>query len=154
MAGHGPYEVMDIWWMSKSKTHDVYRTYEYRTAAVICADHEHAYSSSITLHCVRTEHFYEEERNMCNLFMLLLLCHKNIRRVRPLAPSTSPHLLSSPSFHLSFLIIVATQIRGHKVGSSPSCPLHTVLAFLSREDSRPFLPRRLASNCVYPRYYQ
>ena len=62
-------------------------------------------------------------------------------------------VLSSPFCSLSLLLIVVTQIRGHIAGPSPppthyaSCP-----AFLSREAFSSFFPRRLESNCAYPRY--
>ena len=63
--------------------------------------------------------------------------------------SSPSHLLSSPFFPLSLLVV--TQIRGHilTAGSSPSLPT-TVRAsqFLSREDFSSFFPRRLASNCA------
>ena len=60
-------------------------------------------------------------------------------------------LLSSPFCPLSLLVV--TQIRGHTAGSSPPLPTHygSCLAFLSREDFSSFFPRRLASNCAYPR---
>ena len=48
---------------------------------------------------------------------------------------------------------VITQIRGHIAGSSPLLPtMVRAFAFLSREDVSAFFPRRLASNCAYPRY--
>ena len=60
------------------------------------------------------------------------------------------HLLSSPFYHLSLLVV--TQIRGHVAGSSPPVPTTVrALHLLSREDFSSFLPRRLASNCAYPR---
>ena len=46
---------------------------------------------------------------------------------------------------------IVTQIRGHIVGPPPPSPLRYVPSFLSREDFSIFCPRRLASNCNYPR---
>ena len=56
-----------------------------------------------------------------------------------------------PSF-LSLLLIVAAQIRGHIAGSSPPLPT-TVRALHIIFPPREVLssPRRLASNCAYPR---
>ena len=61
-----------------------------------------------------------------------------------------PHVLSSPFFSLSLLVV--SQILGHIAGSSPPPHYGSCLAFLSREDFSPFFPRRLASNCAYPRW--
>ena len=62
----------------------------------------------------------------------------------------SSHLLSSAFYSLSLLVV--TQIRGHIAGSSPPLPTTVrALHFLSREDFSSFFPRRLASNCAYPR---
>ena len=60
------------------------------------------------------------------------------------------HLLSSPFYSLSLLIV--TQIRGHIRSRlfSPATHYGSCLAFLSREDLSSFFPRRLASNCAYP----
>ena len=53
---------------------------------------------------------------------------------------------------LSLLLIVVTQIRGHVAGSSPPLyPPRFVPCILSREDLSSFSPRRVASNCAYPR---
>lgn len=56
------------------------------------------------------------------------------------------------SFPLSLL--VATQIRGHIVGSPPPSPprYRSCLAVSWREDSNHFFPRRPALNLAYPRY--
>ena len=60
------------------------------------------------------------------------------------------HLLSSPFYSLSLLVV--TQIRGHILIAGSSSPLHTTVRALNfyREKIRLF-PRRLASNCAYPR---
>ena len=55
--------------------------------------------------------------------------------------------LSSPS------LPVVTQIWGHIAGPPPS-PLRYVPSFISREELSIFFPRRLASNCAYPRCYE
>ena len=57
------------------------------------------------------------------------------------------------SFSLSFLVLM-TQIRVHMAGSCPPSSLRFVPCIFSREDfwSSPFFPRRLSSNCAYPRY--
>ena len=50
------------------------------------------------------------------------------------------------------LPLVVTQIRGHIAGSSPPLPTTVrALHFLSRFYFSSFFPRRLASNCAYPR---
>ena len=60
------------------------------------------------------------------------------------------YLLSSPFCFLSLLVV--TQIRGHIAGSFPPLPTTVrALHFLSREDFSSFFPRRLGSNCAYPR---
>ena len=61
-----------------------------------------------------------------------------------------------PIYHLrpSFLspsYAVVTQIRSHIAGSSPLPTTVRALHFFSREDFSCFFPRRLASNCSYPR---
>ena len=56
-------------------------------------------------------------------------------------------LFASPSPSLD-----ATQIRRHYAGSFPHSSLRHAPSFLSREDFSIFFPRRLASNCAYPRY--
>ena len=60
------------------------------------------------------------------------------------------HSLSSPFCSLSLLVV--NQTRGHIAGSYPPLPTTVhALHFLSREDFSSFFPRRLASNCAYPR---
>ena len=54
---------------------------------------------------------------------------------------------------LSRSLPVVTQIRGRIVGAPPPSPLRYVPSFLSREEFNIFFPRRLASNCTYPRCY-
>ena len=49
------------------------------------------------------------------------------------------------------LSVVVTKIRGHIAGPPPPFPLRHVPSFLSREEFSIFFPRRLASNCTYPR---
>ena len=51
---------------------------------------------------------------------------------------------------LSRYFPVVTQIRGHIAGPPPPFSLRHVLSFSSREVSI-FFPRRLVSNCTYPR---
>ena len=61
-----------------------------------------------------------------------------------------PFILSSPFCSLSLPVV--TQIRGHIAGSSPPLPTTVrALHFLSQENFSCFFPRRLASNCAYPR---
>ena len=52
---------------------------------------------------------------------------------------------------LSRSLPVVTQIRGHIAGLPPPSPLRHVPSYLSREEVSIFFPRRLASNCTYPR---
>ena len=53
---------------------------------------------------------------------------------------------------LSRFLPVATQTRGHVAGPPPPSPLRYMPSFfLSREELSIFVPRRLASNCAYPR---
>ena len=60
------------------------------------------------------------------------------------------HLLPSSFFSLSLLVVA--QIRGHiQQALLPPSPLRFVPSILSREDFSSFFPRRLASNCAYPR---
>ena len=65
------------------------------------------------------------------------------------------HLISSAFFFLSLLLILAiSQIRDHIDSRLFSALPATVRAFhfLTREDFSSFFPRRLPSNCAYPRY--
>ena len=72
-------------------------------------------------------------------------------------------------FHLTYQVFIiftllfsfrrTTQIWGHLLVVGPSSPLRfhsrvqgSCLSFVSLEDFSPFFPRRLASNCAYPRY--
>ena len=52
---------------------------------------------------------------------------------------------------LSRSLTVIIPIRGHIAGPPPASPLRYVPSFLSREEISIFFPRRLASNCAYPR---
>ena len=56
----------------------------------------------------------------------------------------------SPFFSLSPLVVI--QIRGHIVGSSPPSLIWFVPCFFIARNFSSFFPRRLASNCAYPRY--
>ena len=51
----------------------------------------------------------------------------------------------------SLAVVVVAQIRGHIAGPPPPSPLRYVPLFLSREEFSNLFPRRLASNCAYPR---
>ena len=62
---------------------------------------------------------------------------------------SSNFLSSHVVFYISFQLV--TQIRGRTAGSATPFPLRYVASFWSREDFRLFFPRRLASNCAYPR---
>ena len=62
----------------------------------------------------------------------------------------SSHLLSSPLFPLSLLVV--TQIRGHIAGSFPVHATVRALHFYREIISALLFLRRLASNCANPRY--
>ena len=61
-----------------------------------------------------------------------------------------PHLLSSP-FFCSLLPSLNSSPGSHSRLFLPPPRYGSCLAFLSREESSFFFPRRLASNCAYPR---
>ena len=66
------------------------------------------------------------------------------------------HIFGIPFIISALLVLsllVVTQIRRHTVGPSPPSPLRRYVPWtLSREGISAFSPRRLASNCAYPRY--
>ena len=62
------------------------------------------------------------------------------------------YLRPSFLFTLLLLIVVVTQIQGHTAGSSPSqLRLFVLCIFIAGILFSPFCPRRLASDCAYPR---
>ena len=65
-------------------------------------------------------------------------------------PIYCPRTMLSSSLPVVTTAVVA-QIRGYIAGLPPPSPLRYLPSFLSREQFSIFFPRRLASNCTYPR---
>ena len=62
------------------------------------------------------------------------------------------HLFSSPFYSLSLLVVTQIGVPGfHSRLFFPPTHCGSCLAFFSREEFSSFFPRRLASDCAYPR---
>ena len=77
--------------------------------------------------------------------------HRSVRGVPSYEKVFPSHLLSSPFFSI-FLLSRNSDSRLQSRLFSPPSHYGSCLAFLSREDFSSFSPRRLASNCPYPRH--
>ena len=83
-----------------------------------------------------------------------LIIEKRKRQQKKWYSGTS--FFSIPFISLALLsrsLPAVTQIRGHIAGPRPPSPRRYAPSFLSREVFSILFPRRLASNCAYPRCY-